>query len=106
MSLADRVRGWMGGTPRINVRVFVNGRIGEGWRKIDRTFSLPEGTTLHGLIDRADRAGLDLSGAIAASPHLKHTLMLNGERCPLDEHRDRPLNDGDEVYLLAPIAGG
>lgn len=106
MTIADQVRAWFGREPHIKVRVFMNGRIGEGWRKVDRTLSVPEGTTLQGLVDRADRIGLDLSGAIAASPHLKHTLMLNGERCPLDEHRDRPLNDGDEVYLLAPIAGG
>jgi len=32
--------------------------------------------------------------------------MLNGERCPLAEHGERVLVDGDEIYLLAPIAGG
>jgi len=32
--------------------------------------------------------------------------MLNGERCPVDANRDRKLADGDEVYLLAPLAGG
>jgi molybdopterin converting factor small subunit len=32
--------------------------------------------------------------------------MLNGERCPLDEGLERPLADGDQLYLLAPIAGG
>jgi molybdopterin converting factor small subunit len=33
-------------------------------------------------------------------------MMLNGERCPLSDNRDRTLSDGDELYLLAPIAGG
>jgi molybdopterin converting factor small subunit len=33
-------------------------------------------------------------------------MMLNGERCPLAEHKDRVLADGDEIYLLAPLAGG
>ncbi|MCE2557170.1 MAG: phosphotransferase [Acidobacteria bacterium] len=32
--------------------------------------------------------------------------MINGERCPLDANRERPLEDGDEIYLLAPVAGG
>jgi molybdopterin converting factor small subunit len=32
--------------------------------------------------------------------------MWNGERCPVDEHITRPMKDGDEVYLLAPLAGG
>jgi molybdopterin converting factor small subunit len=32
--------------------------------------------------------------------------MLNGERCPVAENQERVLADGDEVYLLAPLAGG
>jgi molybdopterin converting factor small subunit len=31
---------------------------------------------------------------------------LNGERCPFTANIDRALADGDEIYLLAPIAGG
>ena len=33
-------------------------------------------------------------------------MMLNGERCPLHANEDRVLADGDEIYLLAPLAGG
>jgi molybdopterin converting factor small subunit len=33
-------------------------------------------------------------------------MMLNGERCPLAENLERVLQDGDEIYLLAPLAGG
>jgi hypothetical protein len=91
---------------KIKVRVFVSGRIGPGWRSLDRTFSLPVGATLSGLLDVAERDGIDLRQAIAESPHLRHTLMLNGERCPLDENQARVLADGDELYLLGPIAGG
>jgi molybdopterin converting factor small subunit len=47
-----------------------------------------------------------LSDALHNSPHLAETLMLNGERCPLAEHGDRELADGDKIYLLAPLAGG
>ena len=52
------------------------------------------------------RPRLRLRAAIAESPHLRHTLMWNGSRCPVDDHLERPLADGDEIYLLAPIAGG
>lgn len=106
MSALERIKGLLGRAPRIRVRVVVHGRIGLGWRDVDTTFSLPEGTTLKQLIERADRAGFDLSGAIEQSPHLRDTIMLNGERCPVDENSDRVLNDGDELYLLAPMAGG
>lgn len=93
-------------TPKVRVHVLVKGRIGAGWHDVDRTFALPVGTTLEGLLDAAEGEGVKLREAIANSPHLRHTLMLNGDRCPLDEHRDRVLNDGDQVYLLAPLAGG
>lgn len=94
------------GGPKIKVTVVIKGRIGEGWRDVDRTLKLPEGTTLAGLIDAAERKGVPLRHAIDNSPHLRHTLMLNGERCPVQENLERPLRDGDQVYLLAPMAGG
>ena len=92
--------------PKIQVRVLIRGRIGAGWHDIDRTFRLAPGATLAGLLPLADRAGVPLTSAIAESPHLHDTLMINGERCPLESNRDRPLEDGDEIYLLAPVAGG
>jgi molybdopterin converting factor small subunit len=91
---------------KIRVHVLVKGRIGEGWQDVDRTFALPEGATLRALLDAADRDGVKLREAIAQSPHLAHTLMLNGERCPVSENQERALADGDQVYLLAPLAGG
>ncbi|HEX2574455.1 MAG TPA: MoaD/ThiS family protein [Polyangia bacterium] len=108
MSLSDKLRGLLGrdATPRIRVQVFLRGRIGLGWQNIDRTFTLAEGSTLGRLLDEAEREGIFLRQAIAESPHLRHTLMLNGERCPLDENEQRVLQDGDQLYLLAPIAGG
>jgi hypothetical protein len=91
---------------KIRVHVLVKGRIGEGWYDVDRMFALPEGATLGGLLEAADRDGLGMSAAIASSPHLSHTLMHNGERCPVGDNLDRPLADGDQVYLLAPLVGG
>ena len=92
--------------PKIQVRVLIRGRIGAGWHDIDRTFRLAPGGTLAELLALADRASVPLTSAIAESPHLRDTLMINGERCPLESNRDRPLEDGDEIYLLAPVAGG
>ena len=91
---------------KIRVRILVTGRIGGGWQDVDRTLGLAEGATLLDLLDEAERQGIHLRDAIASSPHLRHTLMWNGERCPVDENLGRPLADGDQVYLLAPLAGG
>ncbi len=91
---------------KIRVRVLIRGRIGAGWHDVDRTFRLAAGATLAELLPLADRAGVPLSEAIENSPHLRDTLMINGERCPLESNRELPLQDGDEIYLLAPVAGG
>jgi len=90
----------------IRVRVLLKGRAGAGWHDVDERLTLPSGATLANLIDAAERRGIRLRQAIEQSPHLRHTLMLNGERCPVDENLGRVLADGDEVYLLAPLAGG
>jgi hypothetical protein len=93
-------------TKKIRVTVLVKGRIGEGWHDVDRTFALPAGSTLRVLFDAAEKEGVHLREAIADRPHLAHTLMLNGERCPVADNEMRELADGDQVYLLAPLAGG
>ena len=108
MNLAARIQSWLRRDPpgAIRVRVIVKGRMGEGWFDVDQKIALPEGATLAALIEAADREGLRLSQAIEASPHLRHTLMWNGERTPVEENLARVLRDGDELYLLGPVAGG
>lgn len=101
MGIFDRLRG---GTLRIHI--LIRGRIGDEWRDVDTYLRVPAGTTLAKLVEVADGANVPLRHALEHSPHLAETLMLNGERCPLAEHGDRVLADGDELYLLAPIAGG
>lgn len=101
MGIFDRIRG-----QSIRVRVLIRGRIGEAWRDIDERVRVPAGTTLEKLVEVAGAAGVPLREAVEANPHLAHTLMINGERCPLDEHAGRVLAEGDEIYLLAPLAGG
>ncbi len=90
----------------IRVHVLVKGRIGQGWQDVDRWFELPTGSALAALLDAAERAGVPLRDAIAKSPHLAQTIMLNGERCPVEQNLDKVLADGDQIYLLAPLAGG
>ena len=102
--LVRRLRGEPPGSLR--VRVILRGRIGDGWFDVDRRLVLPPGATLGELLDEAERQGIRLRAAIAQSPHLADTLMLNGERCGVEANLRRPLADGDEVYLLGPLAGG
>ena len=110
MGWRDALPRWLGGgaqdAGRVRVHLLIKGRIGDGWYDVDRTLSVPAGTTLATLLVIAQRDGVPLLDAIEASPHLRHTLMWNGDRCPVDEHGARPLEDGDSLYLLAPIAGG
>lgn len=106
MSLWGKLRSLRPSANAIRVHVLVRGRIGAGWEDVDRTFSLPPGSTLAELLEEAARQGVQLRRMVERSPHLRHTLMLNGERCPLDQSLRRRLSDGDELYLLAPVAGG
>lgn len=101
MGIFDRLRG---GT--IRVHILIKGRIGDDWKDIDQHVRIPVGTTLGKLLDITDAARLPLREALAHSPHLTDTMMLNGERCPLHANIERVLADGDEIYLLAPLAGG
>ena len=95
-----------GRSRRIRVHLLLRGRIGDGWQDVDRHLRLPEASTIEDLIVAAEAQGIPLREAIEDSPHLRDTLMHNGERCAVPENLGRVLEDGDEVYLLAPVAGG
>lgn len=90
----------------IRIRVVLKGRIGSGWYDVDRHVALPAGATLADLLERAERQGIAMRAALEQSPHLADTLMWNGERCPVATHHARRLAEGDEIYLLGPLAGG
>ena len=90
----------------IQVHLIVKGKIGAGWYDIDQHIPLRAGATLGTFLEETDRRGLGVRAAIAASPHLEHTLMLNGDRCPVAANLDRVLTDDDQIYLLSPLAGG
>jgi len=93
-------------SPSIAVHVIIRGRIGEGWYDVDETLNLAIGTTLGEAIAAGEKRGIPFAEALENSPHLRDTLMLNGERCPVNERAGEVLSDGDEIYLLASIAGG
>lgn len=101
MGIFDRIRG-----DQIRVHILIRGRIGDDWKDIDEYLRVPVGITLGRLVEVAENAGVPLREALDKSPHLVDTLMLNGERCPFTENAERVLADGDEIYLLAPLAGG
>ena len=101
MGIFDRHRG---GT--IRVHILIKGRIGEAWRDIDEHLRLPVGTTLAQLVDRAGAEGIPLRESLAVEHHGVGEMRAVGERCPFEDNRERRLSDGDEIYLLAPLAGG
>ncbi len=101
MGIFDRHRGGS-----VKIHILIKGRIGDDWKDIDQYMKVPAGTTLGKLVEVADGAKIPLREALANSPHLTDTMMINGERCPFTENAERVLLDGDEIYLLAPLAGG
>ena len=101
MGIFDRLRG-----DSVRIHILIRGRIGADWKDIDEHIRVPAGTTLGKLVEVADNAGIPLREALDHSPHLVDTMMMNGERCPFVENSERVLVEGDEIYLLAPIAGG
>jgi molybdopterin converting factor small subunit len=101
MGIFDRLRG-----DQVKIHILIRGRIGEGWKDVDTYLRVPKGTTLGKLVETANNAGIPLREALESSPHLTDTMMLNGERCPFTENAEREMADGDELYLLAPLAGG
>jgi molybdopterin converting factor small subunit len=101
MGIFDKLRG-----DQVKIHILIRGRIGETWKDVDTHLRVPRGTTLGKLVEVADRAGIPLREALENSPHLTDTMMLNGERCPFVENSERVMADGDQLYLLAPLAGG
>ena len=94
------------GKDMIRVHLLVRGRVGDGWLDVDEDLRVPPGTTLRELLILVEKRGIPLNEALARSPHLAHTLMWNGERSPVEESAGRTLADGDQIYLLSPLAGG
>ncbi len=110
MSLRDAVRRLLGardGGDTIRVHVLLKGRTGTGWYDVDEQVPLPAGATLGTLLATAGaprhQAARGARDQPAPRPHADaQRRALPGGREPAT----RPMADGDEVYLLAPLAGG
>jgi hypothetical protein len=109
MTVFDALKRALGGKDApgtIHVHLILKGRTGAGWYDVDEILALPPGATLSTLLEVARERRIPLEQALNTSPHLAHTLMLNGDRCPVEENLSRPLAEGDQIYLLSPLAGG
>jgi hypothetical protein len=100
MGIFDRLRG-----ETIRIHIVIRGRIGDDWRDVDQHLRVPAGTTLGRLVEVTDAAGVPLREALDKSPHLVETMTINNKRCPFIANAERVLVDGDELCLLAPLAG-
>lgn len=74
-------------------------------------FDLPDGSTLRMLLDAmAERWGSKLVGTIfqpgTTTPLPYIRLMVNGRDIAFLNRLDTELEDGDDVLILPPVAGG
>ena len=84
------------------VRVTVTGRRYDVANAIPAEFDLPEGTTLELALARL-RDALPDDGQLPAACMVAVSGVHLGT---LAAHEDRELVDGDEIMLVAPVAGG
>jgi sulfur-carrier protein len=72
---------------------------------------VPGGTTVGGLLDRLSTRGKAELAALLAKPtrasaHAPLRVMVNGRDMAALDDRDTVLQDGDDVLIFIPIAGG
>jgi molybdopterin converting factor small subunit len=86
----------------MQIRLFVAGRSYERVARIPEEIHLDDGATL-------DDALRELSGLLPDGQELPASCVLavSGRHCgTIGSHRPEPLRDGDELVVLAPVAGG
>jgi molybdopterin converting factor small subunit len=87
---------------RMKIRVTVSGRGYDSAASVPAALDVAEGTTLDELL-RAVGEGLPAGHALAPSC----LIAVSGAHVgTLAHHACRPLRDGDEILLIAPVAGG
>lgn len=86
----------------MRVRLFVSGRHYDLAAKMPEELTLDDGATLDDALERLRSLaseGRQLSGSCLVA--------VSGRHCgTLASHRPEPLRDGDELVILAPVAGG
>lgn len=91
------------------VRASIAGVFGEAPIVARGVVELGEHATLHLFLKRADKAlGFKAPGYFrqALRQRVAPTILINGNRVALPEGLTHPLGDGDEVTVVAPVAGG
>ena len=86
----------------MRIRLFISGRNYDLAAKIPDELTLADGATL-------DDALQGLSGLLPADRKLPASCVVavSGRHCgTLGSHRPESLRDGDELVVLAPVAGG
>lgn len=89
----------------MRVRLSVRGFFGQRFLERELSLELKTGASLADLLAEAARRTRDR--VFSELPLLSGpSLLRNGERVPLPEGLESLLDDGDEVAILAPLAGG
>lgn len=73
----------------------------------DFDLNLPEGTTLKQALRRAGRERrVDFDRVLAEHEVIRESILVSGRRLDWPGCLDHVLQDGDDVYMLSPLAGG
>ncbi len=86
----------------LNIQIMFIGRHYEAAQSVPDQLCLPEGATIDDAL-KAMTAALSGENPLSASCLVAVSGMHLGT---LADHRPRTLKDGDELLLLAPVAGG
>lgn len=86
----------------MKIRIIITGRAYHAAANVPKQLELPAGATL-------DDALAEVAALLGADAQLPSTCLiaLAGTHAgTLGNHENRPLTDGDEITLVAPVAGG
>jgi molybdopterin converting factor small subunit len=95
----------------MNIKVRSIGPIRSLLGQADMDVALPSGTTIGGLLARLSELGgeklaPDQTVPIEQSAHAPLRVMVNGRDVAALQGRQTILQDGDDVLMFMPIAGG
>jgi sulfur carrier protein ThiS len=80
----------------------------QGMQKADLDLDVGNGLRLEKVLARLDRNGVAEKGFFHSVLRGRQgiTLLLNGERLDLKEHKKKEIRDRDELVILSPLTGG
>jgi molybdopterin converting factor small subunit len=86
----------------MKLRVVLTGRHDHASSQIPELLELPDGSTVEGALQ-------EIAGFFPSERPLPATCLVvlsDHHLGTVAQHDDRPLSDGDELLLIAPVAGG